>query len=330
MFFHPSLILFLFLLLFSVVMMICMNSWFLIWFFIEMNLMSFIPLIMLKKSKYSAESALKYFFIQTLSSILIVIGVLTLLTNMEIYILFFIMGLSIKLGLAPFHQWLVNIVEGLVWPLIGILLTIQKVGPFILFNYAYMMKESSILAIFMLSLLCAAVGAVGGLFTSSLRKIMVFSSVSHSAWMILGLIISVNLWMIYFIFYSFILFSILYIFMNFYMSNLNHMFLKLNFIITLSLGVNMLSLGGLPPLSGFVPKFLMMMEFVNFYSYFTLLYLLLSVFISLFFYSRIFVLNFVFLSLKNMFLSQKSIKMSMGVYVNIMGLFIVPAMLYLY
>nr|YP_007026817.1 NADH dehydrogenase subunit 2 [Metacrangonyx dominicanus]CCI69355.1 NADH dehydrogenase subunit 2 [Metacrangonyx dominicanus] len=329
MFFHPSAILFFCFLLVSMFMMICMNSWFLIWFFIEMNLLCFIPLILLKKNKYSVESSLKYFFVQALSSVLILSGILLMFMNFDLYDWLFISGLSIKLGFAPFHQWMVNIVEGLDWGLVLILLTLQKVGPFILFYYMYTMKDSTNYALHIISIMCALVGAMGGLFTSSLRKIMVFSSVSHSAWMILGLVSSIYLWLMYFIFYSLILFSVLFMFKYLNMSNLNHMFMKLSFVISLSVGVSLLSMGGMPPLSGFIPKFILLSEFILMFNYFMFFVLLTSVFVSLFFYSRIFILNFIFLNYKNTFLKNKNVGVSVSLYVNLMGVLVTPFLIYL-
>nr|YP_007026830.1 NADH dehydrogenase subunit 2 [Metacrangonyx goulmimensis]CCI69520.1 NADH dehydrogenase subunit 2 [Metacrangonyx goulmimensis] len=324
MFFHPSTILFIFFLLFSLTMMISLNSWFLIWFFIEMNLLSFIPLILVKKNKYCVESSLKYFFIQTLSSILILVGLVLMFMDMGIYEFFFIGGLSIKLGFAPFHQWVVNVVEGLSWPLVGLLLTIQKVGPFILLGYLYAMKENLSYVIYALSLVSSFFGCVGGLFTSSLRKILVFSSISHASWMILGLISSIYLWGLYFIFYIMILFSVMSI-LNFYnLSNLNHMFLKLSFFSSLILGVSVLSMGGMPPMTGFVSKFIVMKEFIVLYNFFILIFLLTSVFISLFFYSRVFMFNFIFLVNKNLFLSSDKKKLGYPLFVNISGFVLIP------
>nr|CCI69394.1 NADH dehydrogenase subunit 2 [Longipodacrangonyx sp. 1 MDMBR-2012] len=330
MFFHPSVILFFFSLIFSVVMMISVNSWFMVWFFIEKNLLFFIPLVLVKKSKYSVESSLKYFFIQTLSSIFILLGFLLLFMNLSIFTIFLVSGLSVKLGLAPFHQWVVNIVEGLSWPLIWILFTIQKFGPFLLFNYMYMIKEDIIYIVYFIILMCAIVGSLGGLFTSSLRKIMAFSSISHSSWLILGLFVSVYLWTIYFIFYSVVLFSVLYIFSDFYLSSLNHLFLKLSLFLSLSMGVGLLSMGGMPPFTGFAPKFIVMKEIMFSCNFFVLLILLMSVFVSLFFYARVFIINFIFLSVKSLFVWNKSDKVSMSLFINMMGLFLIPFIMYLY
>nr|CCI73881.1 NADH dehydrogenase subunit 2 [Longipodacrangonyx sp. 1 MDMBR-2012] len=330
MFFHPSIILFNFFLVFSVIMIICMNSWFMIWFFIEMNLLFFIPLIMTKKSKYSVEAGLKYFFIQTLSSILILIGLLLLFLNLDIYNFFFVSGLGIKLGLVPFHQWVVNIVSSMNWSLIWMLLTIQKFGPFMLFSYMYTMSEDIEYLVYVVSIGCAIVGSLGGLFTSSLHKIMAFSSISHSSWMTLSLVVSVHLLIIYFIFYSVILFSVLYVLGSHYLSSLNHIFLKLDFSISLGMGVGLLSMGGMPPFSGFIPKFIVMIEFISLYNYFVLIFLLFGVFVSLFFYSRMFIFNFIFLSSKNLFFYSSKSKMNIVFYVNMVGLLMIPLSMYMY
>nr|CCI69485.1 NADH dehydrogenase subunit 2 [Metacrangonyx sp. 1 MDMBR-2012] len=330
MFFHPSSNFFFFLLMFSLLMMISMSSWFMIWFFIEMNLLSFIPLILIKKNKYNVECSLKYFFIQTFSSILILVGLMMMFMGLEMYNYFFISGLAIKLGLAPFHQWLINIMESLDWPLIMILLSIQKVGPFVLLGYIYSMKESLIYILYLISLLCAFFGCFGGLFSSSLQKIMGFSSISHSSWMLLGLIKTLNLWIFYFFFYVIILFSILYIFNSFNIKSLNHVFMKLNFFTSLVLGVSFLSMGGLPPLTGFVPKFIFMYEFFVYYNYFTMIFLLFSVFISLFFYSRLFIFNFLFQMSKNSFMKFNNKKISLVLYTNTAGFILIPLLICLY
>nr|YP_007026869.1 NADH dehydrogenase subunit 2 [Metacrangonyx longicaudus]CCI69446.1 NADH dehydrogenase subunit 2 [Metacrangonyx longicaudus] len=330
MFFHPSTILFFLFLIFSLIMMVSMNSWFMIWFFIEMNLLSFIPLILLKKNKYSIESSLKYFFIQTLSSILILIGLLMMFMNLEVYNYLFMSGLSIKLGLAPFHQWMVNIGESLTWSLLGMLLTIQKIGPFLLFGYILKYNYNNIYIIYLISLICMFFGSLGGLFTSSLRKIMVFSSISHSSWMILGIVMYIDLWVFYFSFYSLILFSVLVIFYKFNISNLNHMYLSLNFVISFSLGINLLSMGGMPPMSGFVPKFILMKEFFLCHNYFILFFLLMGVFISLFFYCRMFIFNFIYMMSKNLFLKSKFKEVWPSLYINSSGLILIPLMMYFY
>nr|YP_007026895.1 NADH dehydrogenase subunit 2 [Metacrangonyx remyi]CCI69559.1 NADH dehydrogenase subunit 2 [Metacrangonyx remyi] len=327
MYFHPSFFLFSFFLMFSMVMMVSVNSWFLIWFFIEMNLLSFIPLMLVNKSKFLVESSLKYFFVQTFSSILILIGFMLMFIDLSFYNFFF-SGLSIKLGLAPFHQWVVNIVEGLTWGLVGVLFTLQKMGPFILMSYMCTLKPSIINLIYFFSLMSAIVGALGGLFTSSLRKILVFSSISHGAWMLLALMNSIYLWGVYFMFYSVILLSVLYILSEFNLSNLNHLFLKVNFFSSFSLGVSVLSMGGLPPLSGFLPKLILMTNFMESYNYFLLGFLLFSVFITLFFYSRLFIMNFIGLSYMNMFLSSKENKGNISLYLNVFGGALTPLFLY--
>nr|CCI69368.1 NADH dehydrogenase subunit 2 [Metacrangonyx sp. 4 MDMBR-2012] len=330
MYFHPSFFLFMFFLVFSTVMMVSVNSWFLIWFFIEMNLLSFIPLMLMNKSKFSTESGLKYFFVQTFSSILILIGFMLMFINLTLYNFFFFVGLSIKLGLAPFHQWVVNLVDSLTWELVGVLFTLQKVGPFVLLSYMCMLKPSVINLIYLFSLMSAIVGALGGLFTSSLRKILVFSSISHGAWMLLALMNSIYLWVVYFVFYSLILLSVLYILGVFNLSSLNHLFLKVNFFGSLSLGVSLLSMGGMPPLSGFLPKFVLMMDLMRTFNYFLLGFLLFSVFISLFFYSRMFIMNFIYLSNKNMFLGYKKNKGNLSLYLNMFGGALTPLFLYIY
>lgn len=76
---------------------------------LEINLLSFIPMIITSNIDIETESRLKYFLIQSLGSGVMLIGSLICLNyphslisyNFGIYILIF--RLIIKLGMAPFH-----------------------------------------------------------------------------------------------------------------------------------------------------------------------------------------------------------------------------------
>nr|AXI98533.1 NADH dehydrogenase subunit 2 [Metacrangonyx dhofarensis] len=324
MFFHPSLVSFFFFLFVSIYMMVSVSSWFFVWFFIEMNLLCFIPLINSKKNKYVTESSLKYFLMQALSSIILMIGIVFMYIGLDFFIFFIIGSLSIKLGVAPFHQWMVNISESFSWMLLFVLLTVQKMGPFILLGYSVVdVNKASILVLF-LSFSSALVGALGGLFTSSLRKILVFSSISHNSWMILAVSVSVYTWLVYFLIYVFVFFSVIYLFSSYNVYSLGQLFLKLNSLDLLCGSVFILSLGGLPPLTGFIPKMFLIKEFMGVYNYFVFFFLLASVFISLFFYSRVFVLNFMYMCSKNMALSGTTSKAGFFLFFNLAGFFILP------
>nr|AXI98649.1 NADH dehydrogenase subunit 2 [Pseudoniphargus multidens] len=297
MFIHPSFVLFLVFLLFSVILTISSNSWLFGWMGLEMNLLSFIPIILKKLNKYSTEVAIKYFLIQAISSVYLLFFFLFMKTFLIITIM---LALMLKMAAAPFHQWLPSMADGLSWPSLFILLIMQKVNPLILLSF--LMKPSEL--VFMLQVFIvssALIGSVGGLTHSSLRKILAFSSISHMSWLLASFLISNWAWFNYFFIYSLILMSLILSLHSTETFTVNDLLLKNKTYISLLISISIMSIGGLPPFSGFVPKFIVIQSLLYDNFFFILFFLLLGTFISLFFYARMFL---AVLLLKNSYNSQ--------------------------
>nr|ARF02875.1 NADH dehydrogenase subunit 2 [Cydalima perspectalis] len=291
---------FFFILIFSTLISITSNSWFGCWIGLEINLLSFIPLINNSNNILSSEASLKYFLVQSIASINLlfcIIFKLILMKNFEMNNFLSIMinsSLLMKMGSAPFHFWFPNIIEGLSWFNNFILMTWQKISPIILLSY-YFNKNFLIIIIIMNSI----IGAVGGLNQTSLRKLMAFSSINNLGWMISSMLISENLWMFYFFLYSFMISIMCFLFYLLNMFFINQLFfLKINNMIKLSLLINFLSLGGLPPFIGFFPKWIVINYLLmNNFFFMTFLLIMMSL-IMLFFYIRILYSSFMFNYLK--------------------------------
>nr|YP_009513827.1 NADH dehydrogenase subunit 2 [Pseudoniphargus stocki]AXH38218.1 NADH dehydrogenase subunit 2 [Pseudoniphargus stocki] len=284
MFIHPSFLLFFMFLLFSVIITVSSNSWLFAWIGLEMNLLSFIPIMLKKLNKYSTEVTIKYFLIQTISSIYLLFFFL-FMNNYLIITL--VLVLMLKMGAAPFHQWLPSIVDGLSWPALFILLILQKVNPLILMSF--LVKPQSAMYLLQLFIVSSSlIGAIGGLSQISLRKILAFSSISHLSWLLSSFLVSNWAWLNYFFIYAFILFSLMYTLYNMEIFSINDLLLKNKMNVSMLVSISIMSIGGLPPFSGFVPKFIIMQSLFLNNLYFIMFFLLLSTFISLFFYSRMF------------------------------------------
>nr|YP_009513815.1 NADH dehydrogenase subunit 2 [Pseudoniphargus carpalis]AXH38193.1 NADH dehydrogenase subunit 2 [Pseudoniphargus carpalis] len=284
MFIHPSFMLFLVFLLFSVILTISSNSWLFGWMGLEMNLLSFIPIILKKLNKYSTEVAIKYFLIQAISSVYLLFFFLFMKTFLIITIM---LALMLKMAAAPFHQWLPSMADGLSWPSLFILLILQKVNPLILLSF--LMKPSELMLVLQVFIVSSAlIGSVGGLTHSSLRKILAFSSISHMSWLLASFLISNWAWFNYFLIYSFILMSLILSLHNTETFTVNDLLMKNKMFISLLISVSIMSIGGLPPFSGFVPKFIVIQSLLYDNFFFILFFLLLGTFISLFFYARMF------------------------------------------
>nr|YP_009538104.1 NADH dehydrogenase subunit 2 [Athyma ranga]AYN60886.1 NADH dehydrogenase subunit 2 [Athyma ranga] len=291
---------FLFILFFSTLISVSANSWLGCWIGLEINLLSFIPLISTHNNLLNSEASLKYFLTQSIASINFLFSILLSLFLMKNFFFnnFFSIiinsSLLMKMGSAPFHFWFPNIMEGLSWFNCFILMTWQKITPMILLSYYFNLNF-----LFFIMIFNVLIGAVGSFNQTSLRKLMAFSSINNLGWMISSMIISENLWFIYFIFYSiftFIMCFLFYIINTFFISQL--FFFNMNFLIKISIMINFLSLGGLPPFLGFFPKWLVINYLLNNNFFIISFMFVMSSLILLFVYIRIIYSSLLFFSFK--------------------------------
>lgn len=210
---------------------------------------------------YSTEAALKYFLTQALASVLLLFAIVLsshfnlilhfLFINLSTTKLLFSAALLLKAGAAPFHFWFPGVIRGLSWINCALLSTLQKFGPIVLISYVFYSCWFSYVIIF----LSAVFGGLGGLNQTSLRKIIAYSSINHLRWMLASALLRDLLWLSYFFFYSFLSISVI---LNFAILKIHHfnqiIIISNNIFIKLFIFCNFLSLGGLPPFLGFLPK----------------------------------------------------------------------------
>nr|YP_010999242.1 NADH dehydrogenase subunit 2 [Rheocricotopus emeiensis]WPM93088.1 NADH dehydrogenase subunit 2 [Rheocricotopus emeiensis] len=268
------------------------SSWFSVWMGLEINLLSFIPLIMMSKNLFSSESSLKYFLIQAIASAILLFSIIMFFMflnlkyeNNFIYSSLLISStMMLKCGAAPFHFWLPSVMEGLTWSNNFLLMTWQKVAPLMIISYM-MNFNLLIISIF----LAMIFGSMGGLNQTSLRKLMAFSSINHLGWMMAGMLYNQTLWLMYFFIYLFLNLSIVFMFNNFKIFNINQTFKMFNSnkFLKIMMFIPLLSLGGLPPFFGFFPKWLIIEMLVKNNMYLMLNFMLFLTLITLYFYLRI-------------------------------------------
>nr|QBF01213.1 NADH dehydrogenase subunit 2 [Stegana sp. 1346 JL-2019] len=301
MFNNSSKILFVIIMMAGSLITITSNSWLGAWMGLEINLLSFIPLMSDNNNLMSTEASLKYFLVQAMASTILLFAIILMMlknnTNFEInlsYISMIILSsLLLKSGAAPFHFWFPNIMEGLSWMNCLLLMTWQKIAPLMLISHVNIKS-----LLFSSIILSVMIGSLGGLNQSSMRKLMAFSSINHLGWMLMALNSNETIWLMYFSMYFFLSFALTFMFNNFKIFHFNQMF-SLFFnskILKFILLLNFLSLGGLPPFLGFLPKWLVIQQLSMENQYFMLTILLMSTLITLFFYLRIcysaFMLNY--------------------------------------
>nr|QIH95764.1 NADH dehydrogenase subunit 2 [Pseudolycoriella sp. XQM-2020] len=275
------------------------NSWMSVWMGLEINLLSFIPMLIFKNNLNNSEAALNYFLIQAFASIMILFSMTLFLMNYNLfsnqlsYEFYFnnlsmnliYLTLMLKLGAAPFHFWFPNVMENISWMNCLILMTWQKLAPMMVVSYLINFNNFYIMFI----LLSTFIGSVGGLNQTSIRKLISFSSINHIGWMLTALMFNELIWFIYFFIYTLLNSAVIFIMKMFQIFYLNQMYsiLMNSYLIKFTLLTSILSLGGLPPFLGFLPKWLIIQSLVSMKMNFLTLFLIITSLITLFYYLKI-------------------------------------------
>nr|AFB19521.1 NADH dehydrogenase subunit 2 [Phyllanthus atripennis]AFB19522.1 NADH dehydrogenase subunit 2 [Phyllanthus atripennis] len=246
------------------------NHWITAWAGLEINTLAILPMISKSHHPRAIEAATKYFLTQAAASTLVLFSSMTnawytgqwditQLTH-PTSCLILTSAIAMKLGLAPFHFWFPEVLQGSPLTTGLILSTLMKLPPIaLLFMTSPSLNQTLLTG---MAILSTALGGWMGLNQTQIRKILAFSSISHLGWM--AIVISYNPKLALLNFYLYTLMTAA-------------VFLTLNSIKALKLSTLMttwtktpalsamlllalMSLAGLPPLTGFLPKWLIIQE----------------------------------------------------------------------
>nr|YP_087180.1 NADH dehydrogenase subunit 2 [Monodelphis domestica]CAD48201.1 NADH dehydrogenase subunit 2 [Monodelphis domestica] len=277
------------------------NHWLTAWMGLEINTLAIIPLMTYPHHTRNTESAIKYFMTQATASMLLMFSIIynASFTNQwtinhspnQWASLLMTLALAMKLGLAPFHFWVPEVTQGI--PLLSgmMLLTWQKIAPI---SIMYQISPSLNMQVLMtLSILSTLLGGWGGLNQTHLRKMLAYSSIAHMGWMTIIIIIYPTLTMLNLLIYFTTTITMFLMFNHSSMTKINSLSTLWNKStpITIIIMLTLLSLGGLPPLTGFMPKWLILQELISYKNMPLATALALSALLNLFFYMRIIYLS---------------------------------------
>jgi NADH:ubiquinone oxidoreductase subunit 2 (subunit N) len=225
----------------------------------------------------------------------------------EIGLTFILFSLFIKLALAPFHLWSLDVYEGS--PIISTFFfaVITKLSIFVFLTricYSTIhFKESWQFYAIIVSLLSIFVGSFGGLRQKKLKTLLAYSSVSHMGYVLLSLSTGTQFGIEMLIFYLVIYmlsgiavwFTVLAVrenktnYSNKFNKELGDLVLlrKSNPALAVSLSVAMFSIAGIPPLIGFFAKLGVFLSILYVEYYIVALSAILCSVVSTFYYIRI-------------------------------------------
>nr|YP_010140052.1 NADH dehydrogenase subunit 2 [Kalasha nativa]QQK57707.1 NADH dehydrogenase subunit 2 [Kalasha nativa] len=290
------------------------NSWVMMWSGIEISMMSFIPMMTINTT-LSSESCVKYFIIQSISSMVMTMGILMMATKKTMnYEVILSISLMMKLGATPFHNWVLSVIEGMDYLTLVNLIVTMKLAPLCLLSYLSM-------NMMLIPSMTMITGSFMGMNQNSIRKLIGCSSIFN-----LGLVMNitpVNLnWMMYMLMYSLMTTTLVMKLKNMKITYLNQLTMN-NYkkMLKLKMWVILLSMGGMPPTLGFTAKLMALETMIQMKMMINSIVMIMTSLIVMYFYMRITSLSLMYssTSTKNkMFMSNESSIILMMV--NLIGL----------
>nr|YP_009990858.1 NADH dehydrogenase subunit 2 [Ceuthmochares aereus]QNN84211.1 NADH dehydrogenase subunit 2 [Ceuthmochares aereus] len=246
------------------------NHWMLAWTGLEINTLAIIPLIAKSHHPRAVEATIKYFLVQATASTLLLFSSMTnawatgqwdiTQMNHPTSCMLLTAAIAMKLGLVPFHFWFPEVLQGSSMTTALLLSTIMKLPPITILLMVSNSMNPTLLST--MALASAGLGGWMGLNQTQTRKILAFSSISHLGWMTIIIIYNPSLTLLNFYVYS-IMTATVFLTLNstkaLKLSTIMSSWTKAP-IMNTTLMLTLLSLAGLPPLTGFLPKWLIIYD----------------------------------------------------------------------
>nr|ABY63794.1 NADH dehydrogenase subunit 2 [Streptoprocne zonaris] len=257
-------------LLLGTTIVISSNHWMMVWTGLEINTLAIIPLISKHHHPRAVEAAIKYFLVQaTASTLLLFSSTINAWSsgqwdisqlNHPISCALLTTAIAMKLGLVPFHFWFPEVLQGSSLTTAMLLSTLMKFPPITILFLTSHSLNPTLLTI--MAILSTALGGWMGLNQTQIRKILAFSSISHLGWMTIILVYNPKLTLLTFYMYCLMTTTVFLTLNTTKTLKLSTMMISWTKTPTLNaaLMMTLLSLAGLPPLTGFLPKWLTIQE----------------------------------------------------------------------
>ncbi|MCG6148516.1 NADH-quinone oxidoreductase subunit N [Leptospira levettii] len=279
-------------------MMFLTSGYDLIVIFVGLEILSlslYVMIGMARTSVAALESAMKYFLLGSFSSGFMLLGIAFLYggsgtTNLDgalrglflkgyeanfskLGLGLFLVGVSFKAALVPFHSWTPDVYEGAQTPITGFMASAGKASALglviIIFNHVPVGEIGNVWKILMgsIALISMTWGNIVALKQDNLKRMLAYSSISHAGYIVAGIACGASLEALYYLF-SYSLLNLAAFAIISYLEQGKHE-VTVNGISHLSgehpltalaLSVIFLSFAGFPPLIGFWTKLFLLQK----------------------------------------------------------------------
>jgi len=180
----------------------------------QLTLSSYALVALNRDSRLSSEAAIKYFVLGALASGMLLYGMSMVYgatgtldlahlhsaathTNMPqllvFGLIFMVVGISFKLGAAPFHMWIPDVYQG---SPTAVTIFIGSAPKLAAFGMAFRLLASGLgdlsqhwqLMLACLAVLSLAIGNIVAIVQSNLKRLLAYSTISHMGYLLLGLV----------------------------------------------------------------------------------------------------------------------------------------------
>ncbi len=264
----------------SSLLLVSSANWLSIYLAIELQTLTLFILVAIKRdSAYSTEGGLKYFVLGAVSSGLLLFGCALLYglsgetgvqginscLGADVGKILITVSLLFKLSVAPFHMWAPDVYDGSATIIAATLATVSKIAIFtVLVQIGPVINVVLVCAI--LSVIC---GSIGALNQTKIKRLLAYSGIGHMGFVLFGVAIgtleSIQASLIYMIIYVIMAicsFSVILSLDLTYIAEGSGISRE-NSVLALTLALSLLSIAGIPPLAGFLSKWLILLAGIS-------------------------------------------------------------------
>jgi proton-translocating NADH-quinone oxidoreductase chain N len=266
------------------------QDWIYIYLGIETISLTSYLLAGIKTGGQQQEASLKYLILGSLGSGLLLLGIVWIyketgtielinIVDNKFGTILIIFALLLKVAAAPFHMWAPDVYEGsptyitsifAIYPKLVYIYLIYDLMTNTFSSYQNTISEILIIA----GLFSIAVGSIAAINQTKLKRMIAYSGIGHTGWILLGLstantigFLGAFIYLLIYVVMSVFTFGLILAFNYSKIAELTG-FLKAHPLLSSLFSLNLMSMAGVPPLVGFISKVIILYALILSNSYF--------------------------------------------------------------